>query len=239
MQSSYRIEEPQLQWKNDTMRHLNVPIILFHVLESLQMQSEYHRQLFDAHSLLSLLIGAAIITFKLIITTQRFGVAEAFQAMRYRCVLINVHLQIEKVLVFAADSLAVETTRLAGEHALEDFVHPCWLVGRRWGRRGAVGGRWGLNGHAIAIQRRLWLAALISLGENDLVDVINEKVEEFVGVLLHIIVEFFLLFSQTCDELLWRYRADFLLLGGDGVESTRNRWYRNVLVENCRWRKNS
>lgn len=131
MQSSHRIEEPQLQWKNDPMRHLNVPIILFHVLKSLQMQSEYHRQLFDAHSLLSLLIGAAIITFKLIITTQRFGVAEAFQAMRYRCVLINVHLQIEKVLVFAADGLAVETTRLAGEHALEDLVHPCWLVGRR------------------------------------------------------------------------------------------------------------
>lgn len=113
------------------MRYFYMAIILLHVLEALQLQRKNHRQLFDSHPLLRLLVRAAVITLKFIITTEGFSVAEASQAMRNRRVLINVDLEIEEVFVFAADGLAVETSSFAGEDALEDFVHP--------GRLGAGG----------------------------------------------------------------------------------------------------
>lgn len=122
------------------MRDLDVAIVLFHILEALELQREDHRQLLDPHPLLSLLVRAAVITLKFIITTEGFGVAEASEAMSDRRVLINVHLEIEKVFVFAADRLAVEASRLAGEDALEDLVDP-----RRLAAGGAAVGR-----HALA-----------------------------------------------------------------------------------------
>lgn len=47
---------------------------------------------------------------------------------------------------------------------------------------------------------------------------IDEKVEELVGVLLNVVVELLLLFAQPGDELLGRNRADLLLLRGNAVE---------------------
>jgi hypothetical protein len=77
------------------------------------------------------------------------------------------------------------------------------------GLRCVVGGR--ILSNRDAIRRRLRFA-LISLRQNDFVNVVDEKVQELVGVLLHIIIELFLLFSQSGDEFLWRYRSDPLLL---------------------------
>merc|ERR1719419_777815 len=56
------------------------------------------------------------------------------------------------------------------------------------------------------------------LGHDDLVDVVDEKIEELVGVLLHVIVELNFLFSQSGNKLLGCNLSHFLLLSGDRVE---------------------
>lgn len=107
-----RIKQPQLEREHDTVGNFDVPVVLLHVLEPFQVQGQYHGQLLNAHPFLCLLIAATVITFEFVITTQRFGVAEATQAVRYAGVLVHVHLQIEKVLVLAANRLAVQTACL-------------------------------------------------------------------------------------------------------------------------------
>lgn len=138
----YRIEQAQLQRKDHPMRHLNMPIILLHILEALQVQCQYHWQLLHAHPLLGLLVAAAVVALELVVAAQRLRVAEAAQAMRDAGVLIDIHLQIEEVLILAAHRLAVQAARLAGENTLEDLVHPRRLRGgaagrtaRQWRRR--------------------------------------------------------------------------------------------------------
>lgn len=190
------------------MRDLDVPVVLLHVLEALELQREDHRQLLHAHPLLRLLVAAAVITLKFIITTEGFRVAEAPQAVRDGRVLVHVHLQVEEVLVFAADGFAVEAARLAGQHALENLVDP---------RRLVAGGAGHALAHRHAVRRDLRLA-LVPLREDDFVDVIDEQREEFVRVLLHVIVELLLLLPQPRDEFLRRDRSDFLLLRRNRVK---------------------
>lgn len=69
--------------------------------------------------------------------------------------------------------------------------------------------------------RRNFSFSLVSLGDNNFVDVIDKKVEKLVSVLLHVIVELFLLFTQPGDELFWGYRAHLLFLCGDGIKSEK------------------
>jgi hypothetical protein len=96
------------------MRNFYMAIVLLHVLESLQLERKDHWELLHPHPLLRLLIATAIITLKLIITTEGFGIAEASEAMSDGRVLVDVDLQIEEVFVFAADRLAIQTPRLTG-----------------------------------------------------------------------------------------------------------------------------
>lgn len=56
------------------------------------------------------------------------------------------------------------------------------------------------------------------LGQDDLVDVVDEEVEELVRVLLHIVVKLLLLLPQPRDELLRGNRAHLLLLRRYAVE---------------------
>lgn len=56
------------------MRHLNVPVVLFHVFESLQVEGEDHGQLLYTHPLLRFLVAATVITFKFVLAAQRFSV---------------------------------------------------------------------------------------------------------------------------------------------------------------------
>lgn len=191
------------------MGYFDVTIVLLHVLESLQLQSQNHRQLLHPHPLLSFLITAAVIAFKLVITAERLCVAEASQAMRYRGVLINIDLQVEEVFIFAADRLAIEASSFAGENALEDFVHPCWLCAC------------GTAGTDIA-DRHTLRSSLVPLGKNDFIDVIDEKVEELVRILLHVVIELFLLLTQSSDELLRCNRAHLLLLRRNRIKPKRN-----------------
>jgi len=51
--------------------------------------------------------------------------------------------------------------------------------------------------------------------------VVDQEVEELVGILLHIVVELLLLLAQPCDELLGRNGAHLLLLRGNAVEEIR------------------
>lgn len=114
------------------MRNFDVAIILFHILESLQMQRQYHWQLFDAHPLLRLLVTAAIVALELVVAAQRFGIAEAAQTVRYARILIHIHLQIEKVFIFAANRFAIQTSGFTSQNTLENLVHPgrfLWLAG--------------------------------------------------------------------------------------------------------------
>lgn len=92
------------------------------------MQRQNHWQFLDAHPFLCFLIVATIITFKFIVAAKRFRVAEATQTMCYAGILIDVHLQIEKVLVFAADRLTIQASRFAGQDALEYFMDPSWFL---------------------------------------------------------------------------------------------------------------
>lgn len=89
---TYSIKEPQLERKHNSMRHLDVSVVLLHVLEALEMQRQYHGQLLHSHPLLRLLVTTTIITFELVVTAKRLRVAEAPKAMRYTSVLVNVHL---------------------------------------------------------------------------------------------------------------------------------------------------
>lgn len=61
----------------------------------------------------------------------------------------------------------------------------------------------------------------IPFGQYDLIDVIDQKVEELVGILLHIVIELLLLLSQPGYELFGRNRAHLLLLRGNAVEQIR------------------
>lgn len=126
--ATYRVKQSQLERKNDAMRYLDVAIVLFHVFETLQMQRQNHGQLLDAHPFLGLLVAAAVVALELVVAAQRLCVAEASQTVCDARVLVNVYLQVEKVLVFAADRFAVEATRFAGQNSLEYFVHPRWFV---------------------------------------------------------------------------------------------------------------
>ena len=54
-----RDEETQLQRKHDPVRQLLVSVVVFHVLEALQVQSQHFGLLFNAHALLRLLLAAA------------------------------------------------------------------------------------------------------------------------------------------------------------------------------------
>lgn len=123
------IEEPQFERKDDAVRDLDVPVVLFHVLEAFQVQSEDHGQLLDPHPLLRLLVTAAVITLEFIITTQGLCITETPQTVGNTRVLFYVDLEVEEVLVFAADRLAVQTARLARQDTLEYLVDP-----RRLGR---------------------------------------------------------------------------------------------------------
>lgn len=100
------------------MRDLDVSVVLFNVLKPLQMERQDHRQFFDAHSLLRLLVGRTIVALELVVAAQSLGAAVTAQAVRDRSVLLNVHLQIDEVLVLAAHVLAVQTTCLARQNAL-------------------------------------------------------------------------------------------------------------------------
>lgn len=93
--------------------------------------------------------------------------------MRNACILIHIHLQIEKILVFAADSFAIQATSFTRQNALENFMHPCRL--------------WRFVGCGI------FLLTLISFGQNYFIDVIDQKVEKFVSILLYVVVKFFFL----------------------------------------------
>lgn len=129
------VKEPQFQWKHNAMRDLDVPIKLLHVLEALEMQGQDHGQLLYTHPLLRLLITAAIVALELVVRAQGLRVAEAPQAVRNRGVLVNVHLEIEEILVLAAHRLAVEAPGLGRKYALKDLVHPGGL------RVGPIGSR--------------------------------------------------------------------------------------------------
>lgn len=143
------IEQTQLKRKDNAMRHLDVAIELFHILETLQMQCQYHGQLLDAHTLLRLLIAAAIVALELVVRAECFRVAEAAQAVRDRCVLIHIDLQIEEVLILAAHRLAVEATCLRSQYTLENLMHPS---GFRVGSIGLCDGRHCGSQSTIAIQ---------------------------------------------------------------------------------------
>lgn len=88
------------------------------------MQRQDHGQLLHPHPLLRFLVAAAVVALELVLAAQRLRVAEAPQAVRDAGVEVHVHLQVEEVLVLAADSLAVEAAGLAGEDPLEDLVNP-------------------------------------------------------------------------------------------------------------------
>lgn len=47
---------------------------------------------------------------------------------------------------------------------------------------------------------------------------VYQKIQELVRILLHVVVEFFLLLAQPGNELLGCYRADLLLLGCYTIE---------------------
>jgi hypothetical protein len=111
------------------MRDFDVSIVLFHVLEALELKGQNHRQLLDSHPFLSFLVATAIVTLKFIITAKGFGITEASEAMSDRGVLIDVDLQVEKVFVFAAYRLAIQTSSFACENALEYLMHPGWVGG--------------------------------------------------------------------------------------------------------------
>lgn len=64
---THRVKQPELQRKYDSMRHLDVPVVLFHVLESLEVEREYERQFLNPHTLLRLLVAATVVALKLII----------------------------------------------------------------------------------------------------------------------------------------------------------------------------
>lgn len=74
------------------MRHFNVPIVLFHVLEPLQMQRKYERQFFDSHALLGFLVAATVVALELVVIAEGLCVAEALEAMCNTSVLAYVHL---------------------------------------------------------------------------------------------------------------------------------------------------
>lgn len=93
------------------MRHLDVPVVLLHILEPFQVQRKYRGQFFDSHPLLGLLVTSTVITLELIFTTQCLCITETAQAMRDARVLLDVHLQIEEMFVYTTDRLAVQTTR--------------------------------------------------------------------------------------------------------------------------------
>lgn len=198
------------------MRHLNMAIVLLHVLEALQVQRQDHGQLLHAHPLLGLLVAAAVVALELVIAAQRLRVAEAAQAVRDGRVLVHVHLQVEEVLVLAAHRLAVQAARLTREDALEYLVH----------ERGLRLALARLYAHARersvvvveAVVGRSWLLARVPFGQNDFVNVVDQEVEELVRVLLHVVVELLLLLPQARNELLRGDRAHLLLLRRDAVE---------------------
>lgn len=92
------------------------------------MQSQDHGQLLNPHPLLRLLVTAAVVALELVLAAQSLCVAEAAQAVRDAGVEVHVNLQVEEVFVLAADRLAIEAARLAGEDSLEDLMDPGWLM---------------------------------------------------------------------------------------------------------------
>lgn len=58
------------------------------------------------------------------------------------CILIDIHLQVKKMLIFTADRFAIKATRFTCQYSLKDLVYPGRLlrlagaaVGRIFGAR--------------------------------------------------------------------------------------------------------
>ena len=98
--------------------------VLLDVLEAFEVEGEDDGEFLDAHPLLGLLITAAVVALELVVPRQHLRVGKAAEAVRDARVLVNVNLQVEKVLVLAAHHLAVQTTCLARQNPLENLVHP-------------------------------------------------------------------------------------------------------------------
>jgi len=118
------VEESQFQGKDDSVRDLDVPVELLHVLEALKMQGQDHGKLLHTHTLLGLLVTAAVVALELVVRAKGLRVAKTPQTVRNRGVLVHIHLQIKEVLILAAHRLAVEAPGLRGKDSLEDFMHP-------------------------------------------------------------------------------------------------------------------
>lgn len=124
-----------------------------------------------------------MVALELVFTTKRLCVTEAAQAVRDAGVLLDVDLQVEEVLVDAAHCLAVEAARLARQDALEDLLDPGRLLGIV--RRAILAGAFRLDVVRGGV-------LLLSFGEYDLADAVDEEIEELVSVLLHVIIELLL-----------------------------------------------
>jgi len=61
---------------------MGVPVELLHVLETLEMQGQDHGQLLHPHSLLGLLVTAAVVALELVVRAKGLRVAKAPQAVR-------------------------------------------------------------------------------------------------------------------------------------------------------------
>ena len=101
-----------------------MPAHLVHVLEAFQVDCEDFRQLFQAHTLCRLLLGRAGFAEILVLTAQSLGAAESTEARGQRGVLVNVHREVQKILILGADRFAVETLCFVRKGALKDFVDP-------------------------------------------------------------------------------------------------------------------
>lgn len=90
---THRVEQAQLQREHHAVGHLDVAVVLLHVLEPLEVQRQDERQLLDAHALLRLLVAAARVALELVVVAERLRVAEALQAVSDAGVLVHVHLE--------------------------------------------------------------------------------------------------------------------------------------------------
>ena len=164
-----------------------------------------------------LLVGAAAVALELVVGAEGLSVAEVLEAGGDRGVLLDVDAQVEEVLLLAGDRLAVEASGLAHQDAAEDVVDPRVAVGAvpvgvvRLPRLSVGDGR---GRAAVGVARLLALLAALARGlillgcgelkrfsdcwpihtpvdltDDDLIDVVDEEVEELVGILLHVVVE--------------------------------------------------
>lgn len=146
-----------------------------------------------------------------VITAKGFGVAEILQTTGDGCVLLHINAQIEKILVFARHRFAIQTARFAGENALENVADPCGLFA-------AIGVQVGILLLLVLVVFTPCVGRLIAFRDNNFVDVIDEKVQEFMGILLHVVVEIHFFFAKSGNEFLGSNRAYFLLLSCNGIE---------------------